>query len=260
MATGERDSDEHRDARLHIATALVEAGADPDNRQHGCGGTPLHHTLAGGYIELVKFLLTAQADVNASNRYGASPPTRHRCPALGQSPILSRGPPACMRAGVHPLHIAVKREFTDCIEYLMTWELPLQKVKDELAWAVQYDLSRAVICLLTNGAPHGLRVLSPWTATIPRALSSWDFSLPLGYYVVMRGWQARARRVPSRAPTRTRPVPRPHIPLTYSGTLLPSPPYPLTPLPPYPSSRLYAPRCPLSISCSPRGGLSCRRR
>ena len=93
---------------------------------------------------------------------------------------------------MHPLHISVKREYVDCIEYLMSWELPLQKVKDELAWAVQYDLSSSVICLLANGAPHGLRVLSPWTATIPRALSSMDFSLPLGYYVVMRGWHVPA--------------------------------------------------------------------
>jgi hypothetical protein len=70
IATGDRASVEHQNARLRIAMRLVEAGADPDNRQHGCGGTPLHHTLAGGYIELVKYLLTAQADVNASNRYG----------------------------------------------------------------------------------------------------------------------------------------------------------------------------------------------
>lgn len=88
VATGERTSAECRKARLWIANLLVDHGADPDNRQHGCGGTPLHHTLAGGYIELVDFLLRASADVNASNRYG-----------------------------VHPLHIAVKREYTDCIQY-----------------------------------------------------------------------------------------------------------------------------------------------
>ena len=86
----------------------------------------------------------------------------------------------------------MKREYTDCIEYLMSYELPLQKVKDELAWAVQYDLSKSVMCLLTAGAPHGLRVLAPWTATIPRAHSSWDYGLPLSYYVVMRGWQVPA--------------------------------------------------------------------
>jgi len=70
VATGERDSPAHSESRLHIAQLLVQCGADPDNRQHGCGGTPLHHTLAGGYVELVKFLLNARADVNASNRYG----------------------------------------------------------------------------------------------------------------------------------------------------------------------------------------------
>ena len=71
VATGERDSKEDQRARLHIAQLLLQCGADPDNRQHGCGGTPLHHTLAGGYLELVKFLLDAKADVNAANRYGA---------------------------------------------------------------------------------------------------------------------------------------------------------------------------------------------
>ena len=89
---------------------------------------------------------------------------------------------------MHPLHIAVKRNFTDCIEYLMGCELPPQKVKDELAWAVQYDLTHSVMALLRSGAPHGLRVLAPWTATIPRALSAWDYSLPLSYYMVMCGW------------------------------------------------------------------------
>ena len=79
VATGERDSKEDQRARLHIAQLLLQCGADPDNRQHGCGGTPLHHTLAGGYLELVKFLLEAKADVNAANRYGARR-RRRRCP------------------------------------------------------------------------------------------------------------------------------------------------------------------------------------
>ena len=143
VAAGERDSDEHKAARLHIATRLVEAGADPDNRQHGCGGTPLHHTLAGGYVELVKFLLVAKADVNAANRYGACPratPWRVRKMRVPLTPHAAAAP--AHPTGVHPLHIAVKREYTDCIEYLMTWELPLQKVKDELAWAVQVPRAR----------------------------------------------------------------------------------------------------------------------
>ena len=46
VATGERDSKEDQRARLHIAQLLLQCGADPDNRQHGCGGTPLHHTRA----------------------------------------------------------------------------------------------------------------------------------------------------------------------------------------------------------------------
>ena len=84
VATGERDTAEQQQARLQIARRLVESGADPDNRQHGCGGTPLHHTLAGGYIELAKFLLTAKADVNAANRYGPPP-----SPALARTTAAS---------------------------------------------------------------------------------------------------------------------------------------------------------------------------
>ena len=59
---------------------------------------------------------------------------------------------AANRYGVHPLHIAVKREYTDCIACLMSHELPLDKVKEELGWAVQYDLGDAVRCLLSNGS------------------------------------------------------------------------------------------------------------
>ena len=170
VAVGDRESANCQKARLIIAKILVAKGALPDNRQHGCGGTPLHHSLAGGYIELVDYLVSCKADINAANRYG-----------------------------VHPLHIAVKREFVECIAYLMTRDdgagahaLPLAKVRDELAWAVQYDLPRAVLSLLVHGAPHGMRVVTPWTSCAPRSRSTWDFSLPLGYYAVMRGWRSKA--------------------------------------------------------------------
>ena len=64
-------------------------------------------------------------------------------------------------AGVHPLHIAVKREYTECIAFLMGRDLPLDKVKEELGWACQFDLSQSVYCLLENGAPHGLHRAGP---------------------------------------------------------------------------------------------------
>ena len=74
---------------------------------------------------------------------------------------------ACTRrawhAGVHPLHIAVKREYTECIEFLMGRELPLDKVKEELGWACQFDLSQSVYCLLENGVPHGLHRSGPYS-------------------------------------------------------------------------------------------------
>ena len=130
-------------------------------------------------------------------------------------------------AGVHPLHIAVKREYTDCIGYLMSRELPIERVKEELGWAVQFDLSQSVFCLLVrplsrarctalaspptaarrahrrraaapsqeSGAPHGLRVLCPWTTSSRRQQNSKDHSLPLGYYWVVRGWRASMVKV-----------------------------------------------------------------
>ena len=42
------------------------------------------------------------------------------------------------------------------------------------------------------GAPHGMRVLCPWTCGAPRCGSSRDHSLPLGYYLVLRGWRIPA--------------------------------------------------------------------
>ena len=32
--------------------------------------------------------------------------------------------------GTHPLHIAVKREYTDCIRHLMAQSLPVDKVRE----------------------------------------------------------------------------------------------------------------------------------
>ena len=91
------------------------------------------------------------------------------CTPLRRSPLnasLSRA-----RAGVHPLHIAVKREYTDCIGYLMTRELPIERVKEELGWAVQFDLSQSVFCLLVRPpAPPPRPPLWP-TTCLPRSLT-----------------------------------------------------------------------------------------
>ena len=40
VATGDREDEASMTLRVEIARMLVECGADPNNRQHGCGGTP----------------------------------------------------------------------------------------------------------------------------------------------------------------------------------------------------------------------------
>ena len=165
-----------------LRSCCRSAAPTPTTAAAAAGRRPPH--AAGGYLELVKFLLEAKADVNAANRHGAPPPPPPPPPHTRTPP---RPPPLPPLTGVHPLHIAVKREYDDCIEYLMNCELPVAKVKEELGWAVQYDLSESVFCPLRNGAPHGLRVLCPWTChsrhPIARTIRA------LGYYVVCRGWK-----------------------------------------------------------------------
>ena len=100
-----------------------------------------------------------------ARRTGAPAVRAHTPPCACTMRVRTRC--ACTRhtwhAGVHPLHIAVKREYTECIEFLMGRELPLDKVKEELGWACQFDLSQSVYCLLENGVPHGLRRSGPYS-------------------------------------------------------------------------------------------------
>ena len=102
-----------------------------------------------------------------ARRTGAPAVRAHTPPCACTMRVRTRC--ACTRhtwhAGVHPLHIAVKREYTECIEFLMGRELPLDKVKEELGWACQFDLSQSVYCLLENGVPHGLRRSGPYILT-----------------------------------------------------------------------------------------------
>ena len=203
----------------------------------------------------------------------ARAPDAHAPPTRTHAPTRARTRRAWY-AGVHPLHIAVKREYTDCIAFLMGRDLPLDKVKEELGWACQFDLSQSVYCLLENGAPHaqldlpyiplhlayispisrlrgegaphalhrirallawailatarlrrwlhrpwlfscagaphGLRVLCPWTSSSRRQQNSKDYSLPLGYYWVRRARSAAA--APSAAPAAPQPLPQPQRP------------------------------------------------
>ena len=83
-------------ARVFIAELLVQCGADPDNRQHGCGGTPLHHTRASTsnvprLWEDLGLLRGARLALGRSAHSGGSPrptATVRRRPVAGSKPPL----------------------------------------------------------------------------------------------------------------------------------------------------------------------------
>ena len=83
-------------ARVFIAELLVQCGADPDNRQHGCGGTPLHHTRASTsnvprLWEDLGLLRGARLALGRSAHSGGAPrptATVRRRPVAGSKPPL----------------------------------------------------------------------------------------------------------------------------------------------------------------------------
>lgn len=57
-----------------VQTALETFSADPNAADPaGCGHRPLHYAAEGGHVEIVRLLLGAGADPNATNFFGFSP-------------------------------------------------------------------------------------------------------------------------------------------------------------------------------------------
>ena len=73
VAVGHRD--EQPELRISLCSKLLSRGAQLNNRQHNCGGTPLFHAVMGGHSALIDLLLEKSADADVRNSYGP--------PALG---------------------------------------------------------------------------------------------------------------------------------------------------------------------------------
>jgi ankyrin repeat protein len=84
--------------RAEVVTVLLGAGAQVDRRDHDTGRTPLHAAVStgpdgGDVVAVVRALLSAGADVNATTSDGASPldislvaAARRRAEAAGRAP------------------------------------------------------------------------------------------------------------------------------------------------------------------------------
>ncbi|CAK9062611.1 unnamed protein product [Durusdinium trenchii] len=60
-----------RNGHLEVARLLLEAGADPNAKDH-CEAPALIAAAQNGHLEVVRLLLKAAADTNATDRQGAT--------------------------------------------------------------------------------------------------------------------------------------------------------------------------------------------
>lgn len=93
---------------LDIAAALIEQGADADERDH-FGNTALHLALA--YPDLIELLLESGADVNAKNAMGNTPLHLAVKDRRAVEALLAAGAEVNVRNGLGktPLHYAMRQ-------------------------------------------------------------------------------------------------------------------------------------------------------
>jgi ankyrin repeat protein len=93
---------------LDIAAALIEQGADADERDH-FGNTALHLALA--YPELIELLLESGANVNAKNALGNTPLHLAVKDRRAVETLLAAGAEVNVRNGLDktPLHYAMRQ-------------------------------------------------------------------------------------------------------------------------------------------------------
>ncbi|MHB8996882.1 MAG: ankyrin repeat domain-containing protein [Armatimonadota bacterium] len=112
-----------RNGDLHLAQALLAAGADPSARSEG-GGTPLHQAAAGGHLEVMEWLAGLPGvQVTATDEEGQSP--LHWAAFAGQPSVMAWlvghgcDPEASSAENYTPLLCAVELDREDAVKRLL---------------------------------------------------------------------------------------------------------------------------------------------
>lgn len=110
---------------LNLVSVLILAGAGVDGAVEGNGYPPLCVAAASGHIEVVKFLIENNADINKSDNCGYSYTPLHQACRKGHLEIvkllLERGADINVtdRNGATPLHLIFKKGYKDIAHLLI---------------------------------------------------------------------------------------------------------------------------------------------
>ena len=118
--------DAARLGQIHIARLLVSHGADINSTEHHDGVTPLHLAAVHDRLEMVEYLLSERADVDAVARpeFGHGAERERRLRAVGMTPLQ-----LAAREG----HVAVVRRLLEagaCVETSKTIAFVMQSKRD----------------------------------------------------------------------------------------------------------------------------------
>jgi len=161
----------HRNTAVHLTTnlqtmkSLLKNGADVESENFN-GMRPIHYSVRTGLVELVELLIQHGANVDAPDVYGNRPMHEAVCHGLGVVQLLvQRGAKLNVQNidGKTPLHIAVERQQSDVIVFLLSQDAdvgltdvwrntPLHYMTSEL-FAVS-GVAENVVKVLTEKSRH----------------------------------------------------------------------------------------------------------